>query len=96
MMHAKKHTLLWLAGGLFFTLLALWIVISGLSGNVIVTDPDLIQNTADSVMTNLQSGNWNSYVYDSPGIFNIIVSRDGILYYFDTYTNCFYSDNSLS
>ena len=38
----------------------------------------------------LQSGNWNSYVYDSPGIFNIIVSRDGILYYFDTYTNCFY------
>lgn len=60
MMHAKKHTLLWLAGGLIFSLLAFWIVISGLSGNVTVTDPDFIRNTADSVMTNLQSGNWNS------------------------------------
>lgn len=60
MMHAKKHALLWLAGGLIFSLLAFWIVISGLSGNVMVTDPDLIRNTTDSVMTNLQSGNWSS------------------------------------
>ena len=37
-----------------------------------------------------QSGTWNSYVYDRPGVFSIIVSNDGVLYSFDTFDYSLY------
>lgn len=58
MTQTKKRTLLWLAAGCVFSLLVLLIVSGGLSGNVLVTDPEGIPEAVDSVMNSTRTGDW--------------------------------------
>lgn len=55
-----KKTLLWSAAGLLLSLLVLLVVFGGLAGEVLVTDPDGISETADAVMTCIRTGDWKS------------------------------------
>ena len=59
-MQAKKHALAWLAAGLLLSLLVFVVVLTGLSGGVVVTDPEGIPQAADMVMRNIQDGNWEA------------------------------------
>ena len=58
MIQTKKRTFLWLTGGLVFSLLVLLVVSTGLSGNVLITDPEGIPETTDAVMNCIRSGDW--------------------------------------
>lgn len=58
MVFTKKRTLLWSAAGLVMSLLVLVVVAGGLQGDVFVTNPEGITQTADSLLFCVQNGNW--------------------------------------
>jgi len=60
MIKAKKNALLWLLSGLVCALLLLLVVFTGLSGTVMITDRDGIQEAADTVMHCIRAGNWEA------------------------------------
>lgn len=60
MRQTKIHTLLWLTAGLFCSLLVILTVLTGLSGKVLISDPEGIRESADAVMNAIQSGDWNA------------------------------------
>lgn len=60
MIDTKKHTLIWFVLGCIFSLLVLGTVAGGLSGRVLVSDPEVIPEAADSVMRCIHTGDWNS------------------------------------
>lgn len=60
MTHPKKQTIRWFVCGLFFSLMVMLIVVSGLYGKTWVADPEGIPETAEAILHNLRSGNWDS------------------------------------
>lgn len=60
MVQRKNPALLWLGAGLLLSLLTLLVVFTGLAGNVLVTDPEGIPETADSVLKAVQTGDWKA------------------------------------
>lgn len=60
MMRGKKASLLWIAAGLIFSLLTLLVVLHGLMGKIVITDPEGIPTAADQAMTCIQSGDWSA------------------------------------
>lgn len=58
MKRAKITTFLWFSLGIFFALLVLLVVRSGLAGNVLVVDPEGIPEAADAVLNCIHTGNW--------------------------------------
>ena len=60
MLQTRKYTLLWLTGGIVFSLLVLLTVSGGLAGNVTVTEPESIQEAVDTAMSSLRDGDWNT------------------------------------
>lgn len=59
MIQMKKNAFLWFSAGLLFSLLALLLVWSGLSGSVMVTEPEEIPKAADTILQCIQSGDWS-------------------------------------
>ena len=60
MTQERKHTLIWFSAGLFCSLLVLTLVVTGLSGKVLVTDPDGIPEAVDVLMTAVCTGDRNA------------------------------------
>lgn len=60
MKNTNKYALLWSAAGLFFSLMALLVVITGLSGKVFITDPEGIPQAANQILSCVQSGDWET------------------------------------
>ena len=58
MTRRKTNTILWTFSGLLLSLAVLLVVLSGLSGQILVTDADGIPDAAESVMAAIHSGNW--------------------------------------
>lgn len=86
MTQGKKDTFLWFASGLFLSLLILLVVFRGLSGNIFITNPEGIPETANAVLTCIQTGSWddmdklisgNPVLDPSTGV---AVSAEGILF----------------
>ncbi len=69
MTRRKQTTILWTAAGLVLSLAVLLVVLSGLAGQLWITDAAGIPQAADSVMRCIQDGNWNelaSFVVGEP------------------------------
>lgn len=60
MTQRNKITRLWFAGGLLFSMLLLSVVFSGLSGQIWITNPEGISETAIGLMNAIRIGNWNA------------------------------------
>ena len=58
MKQAKITTFLWFSLGIFFALLVLLVICSGLAGNVPVVDSEGIPEAADAVLSSIHTGNW--------------------------------------
>lgn len=57
---ATKQTILWFASAALCSLLVLLVVFSGLSGGVLVSDPEGIPEAADAVLNCICTGNWDA------------------------------------
>jgi len=71
MTQTTKHTRLWLAAGLLLSLAVLLTVWSGLSGKVLISDPEGIPEAADAVMACIHDGDWETLetmVSGNPGL----------------------------
>lgn len=71
MLYTRKSTLLWLTGGIIFSLLVLLVVSGGLAGNVTIADPEGIPEAAEAVMNHIREGSWQALeemVSGHPGI----------------------------
>ncbi len=60
MKRRTKKTILWTLAGLLFSLAVFLVVISGLSGQIRITDTDGIPLAADSVMNAIHTGDWST------------------------------------
>lgn len=60
MSHTRKHTYLWLAAALLFSLLTFIVIGRGLSGKIIVKDSDGIPEAAETVLESLSAGDWTT------------------------------------
>lgn len=60
MSHTRKHTYLWLAAALLFSLLTFIVIGRGLSGKIIVKDSDGIPEAAEIVLESLSAGDWTT------------------------------------
>ena len=60
MSHTRKHTCLWLAAALLFSLLTFIVIGKGLSGKIIVKDSDGIPEAAEIVLESLSAGDWTT------------------------------------
>ena len=60
MVQTKKIAFLWLMAGLLCAILLSLVVLTGLCGQIMITDRDGIQKAADSVMHYIRSGNWEA------------------------------------
>ena len=61
MTQRNNGTLLWLLAGLLLSLLVLITVLVGLSGHILVTDPEGIPEAVDTLMLTLQTGDWETF-----------------------------------
>ncbi len=65
------RTMIWSAAGLLMSLSVLVVVLSGLSGQMQITDSESISRTADAVMNSVRSSDWqklNELIIDNPGL----------------------------
>lgn len=79
MTQERKYTILWFSTGLLCVFLALLVVITGLSGKVLVTDAEGIPEAADAVLNCIRTGDWDTLqetVVSSP-VLAPFVGEDG-------------------
>ena len=58
MTQTKKAALLWSVTGALFALMVFLVVFGGLSGNVLVTDPEGIRDASDTILDCVKTGSW--------------------------------------
>jgi len=58
MKRKTKKAIFWMVPGLVLSLLALLIVFRGLTGEVLVTDPEGISRSTEALMQSVQQGDW--------------------------------------